>query len=192
MLRVWCVNVGNTVVELSQLAAVPTVGGTYQVTCNSLQLVDVAAAALRANLKVGICILVSAVETTVTVVVYRAIAHVVLIHHVNNACNYCRVVGCITINLYIEDVAATGQIVVRCLYLCLFHGGALVIYWHVVTVGIVIAVGNARDNAKLLAVFLGELTAQSLGWCSEDRVVVMILLAELVCTVAHVGHNLQS
>ncbi len=32
MLRVWCVNVGNTVVELSQLAAVPTVGGSYQVT----------------------------------------------------------------------------------------------------------------------------------------------------------------
>lgn len=88
MLRVWCVNVGNAIVELCQLAAVPAVGRTYQVTCDSLQLVDVAAAALRANLKVGICILISAVETTVTVVVYRAIAHVVLIHHVNNACNY--------------------------------------------------------------------------------------------------------
>ncbi len=92
-----------------------------------------AAAALRANLQVGICILVSAVQTAVAVVVYRAIAHVVLIHHVNNACNYCRVVGCIAVNLYIEDVTATGQVVVRSLYLCLLHGGALVIYWHVVT-----------------------------------------------------------
>ena len=61
---------GNTVVELSQLATVPAVGGTYQVAGDALQLVDVVAAALWTNLQVGIGILVAAVETAVAVVVY--------------------------------------------------------------------------------------------------------------------------
>ncbi len=183
---------GYTVVELGKLATVPTVGSTYQVTGDALQLVDVVAAALRTNLQVGISILVAAVQTAVAVVVYRAVAHVVLIHHVYHAGDNRRVVGSIAVNLYIEDVTATGQVVVRSLDLCLLQGCTLVIYRHVVRVGIVIAVGNARDDAKLLAVLLGELTAQALGWSSQDGVVVVILLAEFVGTVAHVGNNLQT
>ena len=100
--------------------------------------------------------------------------------------------GSIAVNLYIEDVAATGQVVVWSLDLCLLQGCTLIVYRHVVGVGIIVAVCNARDDAKLLSVLLSELTAQSLGWSSQDRVVVMILLAELVGTVAHVGNNLLS
>ena len=61
---------GYSVVELGKLAAVPTVGGSYQVTGDALQLVDVVAAALRTYLEVGISILGAAVETAVAVMVY--------------------------------------------------------------------------------------------------------------------------
>lgn len=37
-----------SVVELCELAAVPTVGGAYQVACDALKLVDVVAVALGA------------------------------------------------------------------------------------------------------------------------------------------------
>ena len=183
---------GNTVVELCQLATVPAVGGTYQVTGDALKLVDVVAAALWTNLQVGIGILVAAVETAVAVVVHGTVAHVILVHHVYHAGDDCWVVGSVAVNLYIEDVAATGQVVVRSLDLSLLQRCTLVVYRHVVGVGIVVAVCNARDNAKLLAVLLGKLAAQALGWGSQHGVVVVIFLAEFVGTVAHVGHDLQT
>ena len=150
------------------------------------------AAALWTNLQVGISILVAAVQTAVAVVVHRTVAHVVLVHHVYHACDDRRVVGSIAVYFYIEDVAATGQVVVRSLDLSLLQRCTLVVYRHMVGVGIVITVGNARDDAKLLAVLLGKLAAQALGWSSQHGVVVVILLAEFVGTVAHVGHDLQT
>lgn len=61
-----------------------------------------------------------------------------------------------------------------------------------VGVGVILAVGDTRQDAKLLAVTLGELATQTLGRRSKDGVVVVILLRELVGTVAHVGHDPQS
>ena len=60
----------HTVAELCELAAVPTACGTYQVTCDSLELVDVFASAVRALLETGLCVLESAVHATVAVVVH--------------------------------------------------------------------------------------------------------------------------
>ena len=100
--------------------------------------------------------------------------------------------GCVTVNFYIENVSTTCEVVIRRLNLCLFQGCALIVYWNVVGISIVVAVGHARDNTKLLAVFLCKLTAESFGWCGENRVVVMILLAESVGSVAHICHNLES
>ena len=76
---------GDTVVKLGKFATVPTIGGTYKVTCDTLQLVDVVTTTLRTNGQVGIGILVAAVQAAVAVVVDRAIAHVVLIHHIYHA-----------------------------------------------------------------------------------------------------------
>ena len=106
-----------TVVKLSQLATVPAIGSTYEVTGDALQLVDVVASALRTNFQVGLCILVATVQTAVAVVVYRTVSHIVLIHHVNHTGNDRRVVGSIAVNLYIEDVSTTSQIVIRSLHL---------------------------------------------------------------------------
>ena len=55
-----------------------------------------------------------------------------------------------------------------------------------VGVGVILAVGDTGQDAKLLAVALGELATQTLGRRSKDGVVVVILLRELVGTVAHV------
>ena len=58
------------VVKLGEFRLVPTVGCTYKVTCNTLQLVKVLTVALWALLKILCRVLMTAVETTVAVVVY--------------------------------------------------------------------------------------------------------------------------
>ena len=137
-------------------------------------------------------ILVAAVHTAVAVVVHAAVAHIQLVHHVNHTHNHLWIVSSVAINLYVEDVSATGQVVIRSLNLGLVARATLIIYGHVVRVGIVIAIGYAWHHTKLLAVLLGELSTQALGRCSQYRVVMMVTLAEFVRTVAHIGHNLHT
>lgn len=60
----------HTVAELGELAAVPSAGSTYEVTGDSLKLVYLFAAAVRALLHVLLCIFISAVHATVAVVVH--------------------------------------------------------------------------------------------------------------------------
>ena len=124
--------------------------------------------------------------------VYTAVTHIQLVHHVNHAHNYLWVVGSIAVNLYVEDVSTTSQVVVRCLNLGLVACTTFIIYGHVVRVGIVIAIGYAGHDTKLLTVLLGKLSAQAFGWCGQYRVVVVVALAELVSTVAHVSNNLHT
>ena len=104
------------VVEFCKLSVVPTVGGTYEVTCDTLQTVDISASTLRTFVKMSCCILISAVHATVAVVVYRAIAHIVFIHHIYDALNNLWVVGSIAINLNIEDVTTTCKVMVSVSY----------------------------------------------------------------------------
>ena len=137
-------------------------------------------------------ILVAAVHTAVAVVVNAAVTHVQLVHHVNHAHNNLWVVCSVAVNLYVEYVSAASHLVVRSLNLCLVACRALVVNRHVVRVSVVVAIGNTRNHTKLLAVLLCELSAQSLGWCGQHAVVVVIAVAELVHTVAHVSYYLQS
>ena len=62
--------VNDTVAELGELAAVPTACGTYEVTCDALELVDVLATAVRTLCKSLLCVLISAVHAAVAVVVH--------------------------------------------------------------------------------------------------------------------------
>ena len=71
-------------------------------------------------------------------------------------------------------------------------GGALVIHRYVVGVGVVVAVGDAGDATKLLAVFLGEFSAEAFCGCGEHGVVVVIPLTEVVHSLAHVSDNPQT
>ena len=67
-------------------------------------------------------ILIAAVHTTVTVVVHGTIAHVELVHHIHYAHDDLGIMCSITVDLHVEDVSATCQIVIRSLDLGLMTG----------------------------------------------------------------------
>ena len=50
-----------TVIELTQLCVVPAVSGTYEVACDTLQLVNPCAATLGTHLKHLVSVLITAV-----------------------------------------------------------------------------------------------------------------------------------
>ena len=183
---------GHAVVELSELAGVPTVGGAHEVARNTLQLVDVRAAALRTFLQVVVGILVAAVHATVAVVVHRAVAHIELVHHIHDTHDDLRIMRGIAVDLDIEDMSAASEDVIRCLDLSLMARRTFIIHGHVVGVGIIVAIRDTRDDAELLTVFLRELSTQALGWCGQHGVVMVIALAELIHTVTHIGDDLQT
>jgi hypothetical protein len=183
---------GYAVVQLSQFTTVPTVGGTYEVTCDALQFIDIGRTALRTSLQMVVGILVTTVHATVAVVVHTTVAHVQLIHHVNHTHDDLWVVGGIAVNLYVEDMSATGYLVIRSLYLCLVTGRALVVHRYVVGVGVIITVGDAWDATELQTVFLGEFSAEAFCRCGEYGVIMVIPLTEIVYTLTHVFDNLQT
>ena len=63
--------------------------------------------------------------------------------------------GGIAIYFHIEDVAAAGEGVIGSLDLGLVARAALLIYRYVVTVGVIVAVGNSLDDAEAVAVGTG-------------------------------------
>lgn len=140
----------DPVVQLCQLGIVPAVGCPHQVAGDALQLVDMLAAALRAFFQVWGGVFVAALQTAVTVVVYRTVADVVLVHHVHYTHNDFRIVGGVTVYLHIEDVSAAGQFMIRSLHFRFVAGAAFVVYGHVVGVGVVVTVCDARQRAELL------------------------------------------
>ena len=73
-----------------------------------------------------------------------SVTDVVLVHHVHYAHHSLWVMCGITVNLHIEDMSAACEVVVGCFYLSLVQSCAMVIYRHVVAVGIVLAVCDAR------------------------------------------------
>ena len=60
----------DAVAELGELTAVPAACGTYEVTGDALELVDVLSTAVRTLYKTLLCVLISAVHAAVAVVVY--------------------------------------------------------------------------------------------------------------------------
>ena len=60
----------HTVAELGELSAVPSAGGSHEVACDSLKLVDLLASAVRTLLHVLLGVLISAVHAAVAVMVH--------------------------------------------------------------------------------------------------------------------------
>ena len=83
----------HTVVELGELGIVPAVGGSHQITGDALQLVDGAAATLRAYFQILLSILMTAIHATVAIVVDRAVTDVILVNHVYDVADSVRIVG---------------------------------------------------------------------------------------------------
>ena len=178
--------------EFSEFATVPSVGCSNKVACDTLQLADVVTVAFGALMQIFGGILISAVQASVTVVVDRTVANVVLVHQVNDVHDSLWIVGSITVNLNVEDVSTTSNFVIRCLDLGLVLWAALVVNRHVITVGVVNLVGYTGNLAKVLAVATCKLAAETLGWSCKDAVVVLVQLAVLVDALTHVRDNFQS
>ena len=60
----------HAVAQLGELSAVPTAGCTYEVAGDALELVNLGALAMRTFLEVCVSVFISAVKTSVAVVVY--------------------------------------------------------------------------------------------------------------------------
>lgn len=74
--------VNDAVPELCELGSVPAVGGSYKVTGDTLESVDVVTSAMRTDFEIFGRILEAAVKTAVSVVVHRAVAKIILVHKV--------------------------------------------------------------------------------------------------------------
>ena len=98
----------------------------------------------------------------------------------------------ITVDLHIENMSATRQVVIGSLHLCLMTGRTLVIDRHVIGVRIVVAIRHTGDHTELLTVFLSEFSTQALCRCCEYGVVMVITVTELIDPVTHIGDNFQT
>ena len=150
-----------TVIELCELRLVPSVGSANEITGNALQAVNVGAAALGASVHRLFCVFIAAIHAAIAGVVDTAVSDVVFVHHVHDAHHSFGVVSGISVNLHIEDVAATCEFVIRGLHLCLVQCRAVEINWYMIGVCVVVAVCNAGQNAELLTVALGETTCKT-------------------------------
>ena len=182
----------HAVVQLGELGLVPAVGRPDEITRDALELIQMMASALGADLEVRGGVFVSAIHAPVPVMVHRAVAHVVAVHHIDHLHDDLRVVRRVAIQLDVEDMPAARQVVIRGFDLRLMPRATFIIYRHVVRVRVILAVGNAGERAEALAVPTGEFARQALGRRGQDAIVMLVLLGELVHPVAHIGDDFQS
>src|SRR3712207_9054042 len=82
-------------------------------TGNTLQLINVMAATLRASFHFGVRILIATFHATVAIMIHRTIAQVILIHHIDHAHDDLWIVRSVTVNLHIEDMTTQSQLMIR-------------------------------------------------------------------------------
>ena len=108
--------------EFGELGIVPAVGGADEIAGDTLDVVDMMAVTHGTLCQAGLGILISAVHATVTVMVDRAVTDVVFVHQIYDVADSLGVMGGVAIYLYIEDVAAAGELVIGGLDLGLMTG----------------------------------------------------------------------
>lgn len=182
----------DAVLQLSLLSRVPSIGGADQVASDSLKEVEVLASALRARLQSLLRSLVTAVKAAYTVVVDTSVAHIVLVHKVDDFHNSLGVMRRVAVHLHVEDMTPAREDVIRGLDLGLLLRRAVVVHGNVVGVGVVLLVGHAGNDTVLLLVDLRELTGQALGGSRQDGVVMLVLVTVFVDLLVHVGDDPQA
>ena len=111
----------DAVTELGEFAGVPSVGCAHKVTGDALYCLELSTA-FGTFLHLHVGIFVAAFRAMVAIVVDGAVAHVVFVHHIHYLHDALFVVGGVAVYLYIEDVSATGHLMVGCLDLSLVAG----------------------------------------------------------------------
>ena len=163
-----------TIFKFCELGIVPSVGRAYEIARDTLYVVDIVAVTLGTLGEIFLSILVAAIHATVTVVIDRAIADVILIHEINDITDSLGVVGSIAVNLHIEYVTASSEFVIGSLDLSLVARGALVVDGDVIGVGIINFVGHTGYDAKRATVTRSEFARKALGRSRKDGEVVLI------------------
>ena len=171
----------HSVGKFSEFGGIPAVGGTHKVAGDALEAVNAVAFAFRTFLKSIGGVLITAIQAPVSVVVNRAVADIVFIHKVDDILYGLGVMGSITVNFHIEDVAAACKLVVGTFYTGLMCGRTMIVHRHMIGICVIGLVGHPWDLAETFTVFSGELTREAFGGSGEDREVVGIALGELIC-----------
>ena len=138
----------HAVIKLRELGIVPSVGCAHEIPGDSLQTVNVGATTFRADRKFSRCVLISAVHTPVAIMVNRAVTDIVAVHEVNNVSNSLRIMGSVAVNLNLENMAATGQLMIGSLDFRFVAGRAVVVDGHMVGVSVVDFVSDAGENTE--------------------------------------------
>ena len=120
------------VAEFGELSAIPAAGGSYEITGDTLKLVDVVAAAVRTFGQTLLCVFEAAVHAAVTVVIDRTVSDVVSVHEVYDAHYRFRIVSRVSVDLYIEDVSSSSKFMIWSLDFSLMLWSTFIIYWYVV------------------------------------------------------------
>ena len=82
--------------------------------------------------------------------------------------------GCVSVDLHIEDMSSAGESVIWSFDFCLVLRSTFVIYRHMVRVGVVILVSDSWDDAELLLVAAGETACKAFCRSCEDAEVVRV------------------
>ncbi len=128
-----------------------------------MQLVNLVAATFGTCVEVFLCILITAIHAAVAVMVDRTIADIIGVHEVYDVGDGLWVVRGISIYFHIENMASSRELVIRAFYFCLMAWRAFVVHRHMVGIGIIYLVGNARDFTEALAVLGCEFARQPFG-----------------------------
>ena len=118
----------DPVFQFCQFGTVPPVGRAHEVSGNPLQRVNVMSVTMRAFREVLTRIFESAVQTAVPVVVHTTVADIVFVHPVHNVHDGLRLMGRISVDFHVEDMAAPFQIVIWGLHFSLMLRCAMEIH----------------------------------------------------------------
>ena len=134
----------------------------------------------------------SANRVAVHRVVDGAITDTDLRHVLHDLFESVQVLRRVAIEFDVADVASVGERMVRSFERKLLESRNLVVDRHVEGVGVVIAVGNARDNAKLLLVHAHEAAREAFSRRCKQAEVEAKAFGFLVAEFAHVADNFEA
>ena len=135
---------------------------------------------------------VAADRVAVNRVVDRAVADARVVHRAHNRFKRIQILGRVAVHLDVGDVTRVRQRVIRRFQPDLVKRADRAIHRDVEAVGVILAIGHARDFAVALLVELHKPAGKPLRRGRQQRVIQLLLRAPRVAALAHVADDLQS
>ncbi len=138
----------DAVVEFGEFCTVPSVGSADEISCDTLEFIDVMTAAFWAGVEFFVCILIAAIHAAVAIVVDRAIADVVFVHKIHNVGDRFGLWVASPSIFDIEYMASSGKFVIWSLDAGLMARRAVIVDRHMVGVGVIYLICYAGNDAE--------------------------------------------